>query len=221
MRSRPLLRVILAVSLVVGLYSEGYDRLWTPHLLDNFTFPVLFGLQPIVWFGIIRAGSSLFSIGATEIAQRQRITKTGGRLVGLMLFLDGAMLLALLALAWAGNFWVALIRPLDIQHSPQHPRPAGQRLDCAPHSGQRTGYSHLLFQPAQRHRSSDGRPRGGLDRHCRLSARRVDSLGAVDVADSAPAGAGQADGANDDEIRLKIVSNICSAWGILTRAWIA
>ena len=108
-RTRPLLRVILAVSLVVGLYSEGYDRLWTPHLLENFTFPLLFGLQPIVWFGIIRAGSSLFSIAATEIARRARITETGGRLVGLMIFLDGAMLLALLALAWAGNFWVALV----------------------------------------------------------------------------------------------------------------
>ena len=108
-RSRPLLRVILAVSLVVGLYSEGYDRLWTPHLLDNFTFPVLFGLQPIVWFGIIRAGSSLFSIAATEIARRRRITETGGRLIGLMIFLDGLMLLSLLALAWAGNFWVALL----------------------------------------------------------------------------------------------------------------
>ncbi len=108
-RSRPLLRVILSVSLVVGLYSEGYDRLWTPHLLDNFTFPILFGLQPIVWFGVIRAGSSLFSIAATEIARRKRITESGGRLVGLMLLLDGAMVLALLALAWAGNFWVALI----------------------------------------------------------------------------------------------------------------
>ncbi len=108
-RSRPLLRVILAVSLVVGLYSEGYDRLWTPHLLDNFTFPILFGLQPIVWFGVIRAGSTLFSIAATEIARRKRITESGGRLVSLMMLLDGAMVFALLALAWAGNFWVALI----------------------------------------------------------------------------------------------------------------
>ena len=108
-RTRPLLRVILAVSLVVGLYSEGYDRLWTPHLLDNFSFPLIYGLQPIVWFGVIRAGSSLFSIAATEVARRKRITESGGRLLGLMLALDGAMLLALLLLAWAGNFWVALI----------------------------------------------------------------------------------------------------------------
>ena len=108
-RTRPLLRVILAISLVVGLYSEGYDRLWTPHLLENFAFPVLLGLQPIVWFGVIRAGSSLFSIVATEAARRQRITETGGRIVTLMMGLNGAMLLALLLLAWAGNFWVALL----------------------------------------------------------------------------------------------------------------
>lgn len=107
--TRPLLRVILAISLVVGLYSEGYDRLWTPHLLENFTFPVLFGLQPIVWFGIIRAGSHLFSIGATEIVRRQRITDASRRLLTLMTTLNGTMLLALLLLAWAGNFWVALL----------------------------------------------------------------------------------------------------------------
>jgi len=108
-RSRPLLQVIMAISLVVGLYSEGYDRLWTPHLLENFTFPVLFGLQPIVWFGVIRAGSSLFSIVATEAARRQHITEAGGRIVTLMMALNGAMLLALILLAWAGNFWVALL----------------------------------------------------------------------------------------------------------------
>lgn len=108
-RTRPLLRVILAISLVVGLYSEGYDRLWTPHLLENFTFPILFGLQPIVWFGVIRAGSSLFSIMATEAARHQRITEAGGRIVTLMMGLNGAILLALLLLAWAGNFWVVLL----------------------------------------------------------------------------------------------------------------
>lgn len=108
-RSRPLLQLILAVSLVVGLYSEGYDRLWTPHLLDNFTFPVLLGLQPIAWFGVIRAGSTLLSIVATEIARRGGTTESGGRLVGVMLALDVLMLAALLALAWAHTFWLALI----------------------------------------------------------------------------------------------------------------
>ncbi len=108
-RQRPILRVIMGISLVVGLYSEGYDRLWTPHLLDSFTFPILFGLQPIVWFGIIRAGSSLFAIGATEIARRKRITEGRSRLVETLMQLNGAMLLALLLLAWAANFWVALL----------------------------------------------------------------------------------------------------------------
>jgi len=108
-RGRPILQIIMAISLVVGLYSEGYDRLWTPHLLKNFAFPALLGLQPIVWFGVISAGSSLFSIGATEIACRQRITEDSQRMIGLMMALDSAMLLALLLLAWAGNFWAALL----------------------------------------------------------------------------------------------------------------
>ena len=38
-RGRSILLILLGVSAVFGLYSEGLDRLWTKHLLDNFTLP--------------------------------------------------------------------------------------------------------------------------------------------------------------------------------------
>jgi DHA3 family tetracycline resistance protein-like MFS transporter len=54
-QKRSILLTILAISTIYGLYSEGFDRLWTPHLLNTFTLPTLGQLNPIVWFGIIRA----------------------------------------------------------------------------------------------------------------------------------------------------------------------
>jgi DHA3 family tetracycline resistance protein-like MFS transporter len=69
-RLRPALLTILAIGLFYGLYSEGYDRLWTRHLLDSFTLPELGSLEPVVWFGIINAVGMLLSIGGIEIARR-------------------------------------------------------------------------------------------------------------------------------------------------------
>ncbi len=65
-RSRPVLGVLLGVSLSIGAASEGLDRLWEAHLLRTFVFPSLGQLQPIVWFGIIQAGGLLLGIGAVQ-----------------------------------------------------------------------------------------------------------------------------------------------------------
>ena len=61
---------ILLIALFYGLYSEGYDRLWTAHFLTNFTFPPLGHLKPIVWFGIISVIGMVLTLGATEIVRR-------------------------------------------------------------------------------------------------------------------------------------------------------
>ena len=70
-RRRPALLQILSIGLIYGLYSEGYDRLWTKHILDDFALPAAGSLQPVVWIGLIRAVGLLLSVGATELAQRK------------------------------------------------------------------------------------------------------------------------------------------------------
>ncbi|MBA3470957.1 MAG: MFS transporter [Herpetosiphonaceae bacterium] len=70
-RGRPLLITLLAISAVAGMASEGFDRLWQNHLLVNFSFPSLGGLDPVVWFGIINAGAMLISIVAVEVVNRR------------------------------------------------------------------------------------------------------------------------------------------------------
>lgn len=108
-RGHSVLLVLMGLGLVSGLYSEGYDRLWTPHLLDNFTFPVLFGLSAVVWFGVVRAGSALLGIASNEIARRLRTTSEQRRIINGLTLLYALLLVGLLVLAWAGSFWLALL----------------------------------------------------------------------------------------------------------------
>ena len=81
-RGNPALRIVVGLSLVTGLYSEGYDRLWTPHLLDSFNFPALFGLDDaVIWFGIIGMGATMTGIVANELARRGRATEERARTI--------------------------------------------------------------------------------------------------------------------------------------------
>ena len=44
-----MLLFLLAIGLFYGLYSEGLDRLVTPHLLHNHALPGIDRLGPVVW----------------------------------------------------------------------------------------------------------------------------------------------------------------------------
>ncbi len=109
-RGSPALRIVVGLSLVTGLYSEGYDRLWTPHLLDNFRFPALFGLDDaVIWFGIIGIGATMTGIAANELARRGGATEEQRGTVNWLKALYGLLPLSLLVLAWTGSFWLAVL----------------------------------------------------------------------------------------------------------------
>ena len=109
-RDHPALRIVVGLSLVTGLYSEGYDRLWTPHMLDSFSFPSLFGLDDaLIWFGIIGVGATMTGIAANELARRGRATEERARTVNWLTLLYGLLAASLLLLAWTRSFWFAVI----------------------------------------------------------------------------------------------------------------
>ena len=109
-RDHPALRIVVGLSLVTGLYSEGYDRLWTPHMLDSFSFPSLFGLEDaLIWFGIIGVGATMTGIAANELARRGRATEVRARTVNWLTLLYGLLAASLLLLAWTRSFWIAVL----------------------------------------------------------------------------------------------------------------
>jgi DHA3 family tetracycline resistance protein-like MFS transporter len=107
-RRQPILIVLLATSLFYGLYSEGFDRLWTPHLLENLPGPWLDGPEPVVWFGLIRAAMLLISLAATEGARRRVDTERGLSLARSLLLNAAMIILCLAGFALAKNFWIAV-----------------------------------------------------------------------------------------------------------------
>ncbi len=130
-RISPALMTVMALSLVYGLYSEGMDRLWTPHLLDNFSLPTYGALEPIVWFGLISAAGMLLSIGAVEIVRRS--VDTNSPSAGA----DGA--LDHLRCYGAGHDWLCT--------GPELPDGAGGAADGAHHAQRRRSAFHGMDQP--------------------------------------------------------------------------
>lgn len=118
-RGRRMLLAVLGIGLFLGLYSEGYDRLWTAHLLENFTFPAFGGFQPVVWFGAVQVAGSLLSIAVSEWAMRRVRDGKPAVLARMVLALNGLLVVALFAFAWAGDFALAfaLVLLVDVLRS--------------------------------------------------------------------------------------------------------
>ncbi len=70
-RAQQLLILMLLVTAVFGMFSEGLDRLFTPYLIERFEFPALADLDTVVWWGVIAAVGNLAGLSATTVARRK------------------------------------------------------------------------------------------------------------------------------------------------------
>jgi len=109
LRRQPLLINLLWIGFFFGLYSEGLDRLWTPHFLENFTFPFSEVLNVVAWFGIIRAIRLLMSIFAT-MCVRRRLDMNNVRAIGILSRVNSLLIIvALVGFGLSQSFWITLI----------------------------------------------------------------------------------------------------------------
>jgi len=83
-RARRILMLIMLVTATHGAFTEGFDRLWIAHLVNQFTLPPLGRLHEIVWFGMISAVSVPLSLMATEVIRR-RVNLSSSRAVAAIL----------------------------------------------------------------------------------------------------------------------------------------
>ena len=107
-RGRPLLLAILGIAAFGGMWSETFDRLWEAHFLENLGLPGIGELDPVVWFGILNAGSVLLAI-AVAVPLGRRLEHAGQEKAARVLFcLDAFLLVSALAFALAGSLWLAI-----------------------------------------------------------------------------------------------------------------
>jgi MFS transporter, DHA3 family, tetracycline resistance protein len=98
-RSKPRLMNIVFIGLFFGLYSEGFDRLWVKHLLDNFELPILFGNTQVAFFAALRVAGTILTIFAVRFVEK-RVDSTSPLAIGrAMLLVTGGISVALLGFA--------------------------------------------------------------------------------------------------------------------------
>lgn len=108
-RRRPILVTLMLVSLFVGLSSEGYDRLWTAHMLENFSRQAVSAWSDAIWFGLISAVCTVSTLIATEWARRRVDAQDGQRVGRALAWIYGLMVIGLGALTVAGGLAPALV----------------------------------------------------------------------------------------------------------------
>ncbi len=106
--SRFLLLILLA-TIFHGAFSEGFDRLWTAHLLASFRFPPLGDLDQIVWFGIISAVSMPLCLAATEVLRRRLDFADGRRVAAALIAVYIVMIGSVLLFVYGDSFAWALV----------------------------------------------------------------------------------------------------------------
>ncbi len=107
-RLRPILAVIVGVTIIYGAASEPMDRLWPMHLLTNFAFPSWGGLDTVVWFGIIGATSLILGIVTTEVVQRRFDVDDSRTAIRVLFVINGLHVVSVAIVALAGSFGLAV-----------------------------------------------------------------------------------------------------------------
>jgi DHA3 family tetracycline resistance protein-like MFS transporter len=114
-RGRPLLILMMLIALIYGLSSEGLDRLWQAHFLENIAFPTLGDLQPVVWFGLLGIGQMVLSIVAAEFLSRRLEVERQQVVVRTLLLVNGVVVAALIVFGLSGTFLLATASIWTIQ----------------------------------------------------------------------------------------------------------
>ena len=107
-RAERLLLVIVAITFFIGAASEGLDRLWEAHLIRDVGLPELFGLDPVVWFGVINAVGLLAGIVITSLLIPRFEHADNAALARALMLLTAVVSASVIVFGVATGFAVAL-----------------------------------------------------------------------------------------------------------------
>ncbi|MFT5929781.1 MAG: DHA3 family tetracycline resistance protein-like MFS transporter, partial [Candidatus Azotimanducaceae bacterium] len=108
-RASPVLLTILAIAFFEGMFSEGFDRLNAPFLIESFEFPLVAGMDSIIWWGLMGAGATIGAFLALECVRRFVDTSNYRRVVLILSFASALLVLSVMAFALSGNFYFAIV----------------------------------------------------------------------------------------------------------------
>jgi DHA3 family tetracycline resistance protein-like MFS transporter len=109
----PGLVLLLGMVFFVGMWSEGFDRLWGAYLLTDIRFPHT-GIHTTLWFSLFAVVSGLLSLGSTHWANRRTNRLGPGSVVSTLVVLTVATAVAVTVMASSRVFAVAVIAYLVV-----------------------------------------------------------------------------------------------------------
>lgn len=105
-RKNTVLRSVIWIGLIIGLAVGGFDALYTPHIVQDFTIPLF---EPVIWFGTLSAGVMIFTIPSLEIAKRFLQNNPDFHVSSILAVFALGTILGNLIFVWTGNFYVMLL----------------------------------------------------------------------------------------------------------------
>jgi len=108
-KASPVLLTIILAGLIFGMFSEGFDRLWTPFMINSFTFPEIWDMKPVMWFGILAMIANALAIVAVRYAETKTDTNDHKSTVRTLLIVNGGLALVVIVFGLSGNFIMAAV----------------------------------------------------------------------------------------------------------------
>ncbi len=108
-RLQPVAFLFVVVGIVYGASSEGFDRLWEAHYLQNIVLPTRMNLPPVIWFGVINTVSMLIGIAVSEGIIRRMDLRNPSSLRRILLVSTIVLMFSIIAFGLAPTFLVATL----------------------------------------------------------------------------------------------------------------
>ena len=99
---------LLGIGLFYGLYSEGFDRLWTAHIINDFNITLVLNINAVVLVGIIRVISLLLNIVVMEIIYKKMDLCAMNKVIRILFFSTLAIVFCLAGFGLINNIWVVI-----------------------------------------------------------------------------------------------------------------
>jgi MFS transporter, DHA3 family, tetracycline resistance protein len=108
-RGHHILLLIIGITFFAGAASEGLDRLWEAHLLEDVGLPTLFGLDPVVWFGVFNVVGLAAGIVITSFLVPRFEHADNRKLAGALLWLTIGLSVSVVVFGLATSFALASV----------------------------------------------------------------------------------------------------------------
>jgi MFS family permease len=106
-RGHRVLLIIVGITFFAGAASEGLDRLWEAHLITEVGLPELWGLDPVVWFGVFNIVGLVAGIVITSFLVPRFEHADNAKLARALLWLTAMLSISVVVFGFATSFALA------------------------------------------------------------------------------------------------------------------